>query len=91
MDVQRRAALIIVTHDVGCASCMCDWDMTGCLYIYPGQTYLIDLKKRHYRLISHKMIEYMYMYIKMVSLLKSHDNLYMISRTELKSCSVALP
>ena len=25
MDEQRRTALIFVTQDVGCASCMCDW------------------------------------------------------------------
>ena len=29
MDAQRRTALIFVTHDVGCASCMCDRAMSN--------------------------------------------------------------
>ena len=31
MDAQRRTALIFVTQGVGCASCMCDLDITGYL------------------------------------------------------------
>ena len=28
MDAQRRTALFFVTQGVGCASCMCDWDIS---------------------------------------------------------------